>query len=103
MKQMLTDLECFPLQKSQEHAGIRPLAQLIVNVILCCLRTELNQFTSGELRGRKEMPTAFYIVFHLRHLHIQDCDRPAPGMPALLLICTAINDSCNKKACSIKI
>lgn len=48
------------------------------------------------------MPAAFYIVPYLRHLHIQDCDRLVPVMPALLLIYTAINYSCNNKACSIK-
>lgn len=50
----------------------------------------------------KQMPAAFYIIFHLRHLHIQDYDRLAPVMSALLLICTAINYSCNKNGCSIK-
>lgn len=102
MKQMLPDLECLPLQKSQEHTGVRPLMQRIMSVILCCLSTELNSFTSAELRGRKEMPTAFYIVFNLRHLHIQDGDRLVSVMPALLLICTAINYSCKEKGCSIK-
>lgn len=53
-------------------------------------------------RAGKKMPAAFYTIFHLRHLHIQGYDRLVPEMPALLLLCPAINDSCNKKGCSIK-
>lgn len=62
---------------------------------------ELVHLTWAE-RLTKQMPAAFYIIFHLRHLHIQDYDRLVPVVSALLLICTAINYSCNKNGCSIK-
>lgn len=81
MKKLLVDLVCLLSGKSQEHTGVRPLSLLIISITLCYLSTDT--FTTVLLRGRKEIPAAFYEVFLLRHLHIQCCDRLGPVMAAL--------------------
>lgn len=76
----LIDLVCLLSGKSQEHTGVRPLSLLIIYIILCYLSTDT--FTAVLLRGRKEIPAAFYAAFLLRHLHIQYYDRLGPVIPA---------------------
>lgn len=100
MKKLLVDLVCLLSGRSQEHTGVRPLSLLIISITLCYLSTDT--FTTVLLRGRKEIPAAFYEVFlfkaftHSVLWQARACDGSS------LSVCSAINDSCSMKGYSTK-